>query len=134
MTQTLTRERKQKFLQILEMYYQDNPPTQEATDFNKEVKNICQACDINELMLGGITKVDKETGLKRKVIGMYPKYKLISSHAARRSFATNLLGKVPNQVIMDVAGWRLEKQMLAYNQATNLESAKILQKYWNEKY
>jgi len=37
MTQTLSRERKQKFLAILEEYYQDNPPSQDATDFNIEV-------------------------------------------------------------------------------------------------
>jgi len=37
MTQTLQRERRQKFLEILEMYYQDNPPTEEATKYNTEV-------------------------------------------------------------------------------------------------
>jgi DnaD/phage-associated family protein len=40
MTQTLRRERKQKFLKILELWYQDNPPTKEATDFNARVAEL----------------------------------------------------------------------------------------------
>ena len=37
MTQTLRRERKQKFLAILESWYQDNPPTRESTEYNERV-------------------------------------------------------------------------------------------------
>jgi len=40
MTQTLRRERKQKFFNILEKWYQDNPPTAEASKFNFEVAEI----------------------------------------------------------------------------------------------
>lgn len=46
MTQTLRRERYQKFLVILEKYYQDNPPTADATEFNKLVaKELSEAAD-----------------------------------------------------------------------------------------
>lgn len=37
MTQTLRRERKQKFLAILELAYQDNPWTQDAHDYNVRI-------------------------------------------------------------------------------------------------
>lgn len=40
MTQTLRRERRQKFLSILEMYYQDNPPSDDATEHNKMVAEL----------------------------------------------------------------------------------------------
>lgn len=36
MTQTLRRELRNKFEGILNQYYQDNPPTEEARIFNKE--------------------------------------------------------------------------------------------------
>ena len=37
---TLRQERIEKFLNILETYYQDNPPSQDATDFNKNIAEI----------------------------------------------------------------------------------------------
>ncbi len=40
MTQTLRRERKQKFYNILEKWYQDNPPTEDAAKFNFHVAEI----------------------------------------------------------------------------------------------
>ncbi|MGE4347921.1 MAG: hypothetical protein AB7D46_11000 [Flavobacteriaceae bacterium] len=84
-------------------------------------------------MIGGIIEVDKKTKIKRKKIGVYKKHQLITSHICRRSFATNLIGKVPNQVIMDVAGWSNEAQMFAYNKQTNRESAIKLKEYWENK-
>lgn len=36
MTQTLRRELKQKFLEVLESAYQDNPPTEDAQKYNAE--------------------------------------------------------------------------------------------------
>ena len=67
-----------------------------------------------------------------KVYGKYPKYELITSHICRRSFCTNLFGKVPNQVIMDVQGWKSESQMYDYNQQTNRESAIKLKAHWDK--
>lgn len=43
MTQTLDRERRQKFMAILEAWYQDNPPTQHATEHNKHVTELLVA-------------------------------------------------------------------------------------------
>lgn len=57
MTQTITRERKQKFLAILEAYYQDNPPTQESTDFNKEVAEI--------LALESLSRIEKYEPIRK---------------------------------------------------------------------
>lgn len=87
--------------------------------FNRKLKEICKLCDINEIMVGGklFTEIDSQSKkeVTRKKIGKYPKYELVSSHICRRSFATNLLGNIPNSVIMDIAGWKSEKQMLSYN-------------------
>lgn len=98
--------------------------------FNKQIKIVGMLAKIDDEMIGGIAKVDKETKIKRKVVGLYKKYKLITSHICRRSFATNHFGKVSNKVIMDVCGWKKEDQMLDYIKATNMESAIALKKHW----
>lgn len=102
--------------------------------FNKQIKTIGQIVDIDQEILGGISKVDKKTKIKRKEIAIYKKYMLITSHICRRSFATNLFGKISNSVIMAIAGWKSEQQMLDYVKLTNLENAKVLKEYWDQKY
>ena len=90
--------------------------------------------NIDQKIKGGITIVDEETGVKRKVYDVYKKYKLVSSHICRRSFATNLFGKVPNKVIQDIGGWAKEDMFLHYIKKTKRESADQLKQYWDEKY
>ena len=98
--------------------------------FNKLIKNIAQICEFDELMHGAVMEVDKRTGVKRKKVGVYPKYKLVSSHICRRSFATNLFGKIPNSDICALGGWSKEDMMLKYIKKTNRESAMVLKKHW----
>lgn len=100
--------------------------------FNDYIKIIGQIVEIDNEIPGAIVVVDEKTKKKRKEYGIYPKYKLLTSHICRRSFCTNLFGKVPNSVIMATAGWKSEAQMLAYVKKTNLENAKILEKFWEE--
>ncbi|WP_430611577.1 tyrosine-type recombinase/integrase [Flavobacterium sp. JP2137] len=112
------------------------PPKVLEQHFNREIKLICKECEINAEMLGGKTTIfidpitKKE--VKRKKVGVFKKYELVTSHICRRSFATNLFTQVPNSVIMAVAGWKSEKQMLDYNKQTNIESAMIVKRYWDE--
>ncbi len=47
MTQTLRRERKQKFFNILENYYQDNPPTEDARKHNLHVAELLADASIS---------------------------------------------------------------------------------------
>lgn len=112
------------------------PPKTFEQEFNREIKAICKLAKISTMIIGGKikTKVDSSTGedTVRKEVGEYPKHKLVSSHICRRSFATNHIGKLPNKVIMDVCGWKSEKQMLEYNKQTNLESAKMLAEFWEQ--
>jgi len=98
--------------------------------FNDKIKIIAQLCDINEEMIGGVMKTDPKTKIKRKVIGVYKKHQLITSHVCRRSFCTNLFGKVPNKVLIDICGWSNEEMLFNYNKTTNMESAIVLQKHW----
>jgi len=100
--------------------------------FNKRVKQICQVLEFDEMMMGGVVEIDPKTKIKRKVVKLYPKYKLISSHTGRRSFATNQFGKIPNKSLMDVCGWKSENQMLEYLQQSNMDAAKELKAAWEK--
>jgi integrase len=95
--------------------------------FNESIKDVCQNAKINEITKGLL--FDATT--KRNKLDYYEKYKLVSSHICRRSFATNLFGKVPNYVIQAVGGWSTEKMMLHYIKKSNREQAEELKKYWD---
>jgi integrase len=51
---------------------------------------------------------------KRVELGMYPKYELITSHAMRRSFATNYFGKIETPILMEITGHSRESTFLSY--------------------
>ncbi|MDV2492678.1 integrase [Elizabethkingia anophelis] len=96
--------------------------------FNENVKDLCREAGIDEIILGSL----KSPETKRKVKGYYPKYKLIASHTCRRSFVTNLYGKLPDLSIMAITGHKKHSQFLDYVKITNKEHVDKLEKYWEE--
>ncbi len=63
----------------------------------------------------------------------YKKYDLITTHTARRSFATNLYKDgVSALTIMKITGHRTEKAFLRYIKVTPNENALLLQRHWNK--
>ena len=62
------------------------------------------------------------------------KHELITTHTARRSFATNLfLSGFPSISIMKITGHRTEDAFLGYIKITPEDNAKLLQLHWQEK-
>lgn len=98
--------------------------------FNIHIKEVCRLVGLKGKIPGRLYDNVK----KRKILGSYEKYKLISSHIGRRSFATNLYGKISDSVIMGVCGWSNQKMMLHYIKKSNREHAVELKKYWEELY
>jgi integrase len=96
--------------------------------FNVHVKELCLVAKFTELIHG--SKINKET--KRKEEKIYPKWELVTSHICRRSFATNLYGKLDNLTIMAITGHQTETQFLKYIKITNTEKADKLKEYWNK--
>lgn len=96
--------------------------------FNEHVKEVCQEVGFKEKVHG--SKINKKT--KRKEEGLYHKYELVTSHICRRSFATNLYGKLDNLTIMGITGHQTETQFLKYIKITNTEKAEKLKDYWNK--
>jgi integrase len=69
---------------------------------------------------------------QRKILGEYPKWQMVSTHTARRSFATNHYGKLPTPVIMAATGHTTEKSFLVYLNKTAKDNALVLQEYWQK--
>lgn len=70
--------------------------------------------------------VNKNEGGKN-VEKTYPKYKLVSSHTARRSFATNAYkAGVPTIAIMKITGHTKESTFLKYIKVSAQENAEML--------
>ncbi|MCW3071116.1 MAG: Integrase family protein [Bacteroidetes bacterium] len=62
------------------------------------------------------------------------KAEMITTHTARRSFASNLyIDGVPAITIMKITGHKTEKAFLLYIKITPTENAKILQLHWQKK-
>ena len=96
--------------------------------FNLYIKEITKKVGLTQKIEG--SKINPET--KRKQKGIYPKHELVTSHICRRSFASNLYGKLPNMVIMAITGHQTEAQFLKYIKITPKENAQKLHEYWQK--
>ena len=97
--------------------------------FDQYIKQVCKLAGINELIehskvcmvddKGNIIEQDDKgnytsKGVKRTVKGVFEKWQLVGSHTCRRSFATNLYGKLETAFIMQMTGHTKESTFLAY--------------------
>lgn len=106
--------------------------------FNDYIKIICEKAGFTEVVSGAritetyVVEKGKKTTIFRKKLGKFPKYELVSSHICRRSFATNLYGKIDTLTIMKITGHKTEAQFLNYIKITPKEYAQKLKAYWTE--
>lgn len=96
--------------------------------FNEYIKKICEKAEINKPTIGLI----KEEGKKAKVKTTLPKWKTISSHVCRRSFATNYYTKIPTPLLMNITAHSTEKVFLAYIGKTTYDNAFQILDYFNK--
>ncbi len=113
---------------ILDRNNGEFPRAISSQKYNDYIKDVCELAGINELCKGG--KFNSES--KRKEIGNFPKWQLISTHVARRSFATNHYGKLPTPVIMAATGHQTEKMLLAYIGKSSQDNANVLREFWEK--
>lgn len=92
--------------------------------FNEQIKELCRLAGITEDVL-----INKNEGGKN-VEKIIPKYKLVSSHTARRSFATNAYkAGVPTIAIMKITGHTKESTFLKYIKVSAQENAEMLSRH-----
>jgi integrase len=85
---------------------------------NNYLKEVASLANIKELVETTITRAGK---VEKSVL---PKFKLISTHTARRSFATNLyIADIPAISIMKITGHKTERSFMQYIRITQEQNA-----------
>lgn len=104
-----------KVLAILEKRNGEFPYPLSDQKYNKYIKKICKIADLNQPTKGKLLQ-ETTVGSKkyRKKEGVYEKWKLVSSHIGRRSFATNHFGIIPISFMMNITGHSTEREFLNY--------------------
>jgi len=107
-----------KIKAILKKYKNKLPEAISNQKTNDYIKDIVEEAKINNLIETSVTK----GGTLTKTVT--PKYDLVSTHTARRSFATNaFLNGIPSISIMKITGHRTEKSFLTYIRVTAEQNA-----------
>jgi integrase len=111
---------------ILEKYNYELPPAISNQKFNDYIQEVCKACEINEQYSKRLTRAGKA----EIIVG--EKWEFISSHTARRSFATNWYKRgMPTMLIMAITGHKTEKEFKKYIKVTPEEQAELFEKFAN---
>ena len=110
-------------------YANSLPPAFANQIMNGYLKDIGKLAEFEESVLISKTIAGKKTSRTFK------KHELITTHTARRSFATNLfLQEFPAISIMKITGHRSEKNFMNYIKMTPHQNAEKLRKHWEKVY
>lgn len=110
----------EKIIQILKKRNWSFPRKMSEPRYNEHIKTVCEYVGIDEIVEGSLSivnndeRINKRKNNRRKVYGFYPKYKLVSSHIGRRSFASNNFGKIPTPLIMVATGHSSPAMLMKY--------------------
>jgi len=110
---------------LLDKYKGVLPKTISNQKFNEYVKQVAKMADFKEAITKQITRGGKQqTEIK-------PKWQLVTTHTARRSFATNMYkAGIPSITIMAITGHRTETAFLKYIKVTPQEHAEKMRDMW----
>jgi site-specific recombinase XerD len=114
---------------ILARYDGRIPPAISNQKTNEYLKDIAERVE----MLHETTPIT--TSIKgQRVVKNTPKWKLVCTHTARRSFATNeYKAGISTLTIMAITGHKTETSFLKYIKVTRREQAEILQLEWQKR-
>lgn len=131
-----------KVIEILDKRDGDFPKPISDPKYNLYIKQVCRIAELTEIIKGSkLTNINKdeendnkikndEVKQYRKESGMFPKWKLITSHIGRRSFATNFYGMIPTTYLINVTGHSSEALFLNYIGKSNKDLAMELTNYF----
>ncbi len=114
-----------KVIAILNKRKGNFPRKISSQNYNEYIKKVCKFSGLTQKIKGGL----KNPETNRKVIGIFEKWKLISSHVGRRSFATNNFGRIPTSLLAFATGHSTEKMFLEYIGKTDTQKAMQLAEY-----
>lgn len=108
--------------EILQRYNGKWPPAISNQKMNDYLKEVCQLAGITETVTKSITKGGQ------RITRTFEKWELVSTHTARRSFATNLYKMgVPTITMMSLTGHQSEASFLKYIKLSKEEHADKMQ-------
>ncbi len=109
---------------ILTKYGGKTPPKISEQKFNDYIKEVCKLAEITE------QTEKQQTKGGAKVATVKAKWEMVSSHTARRSFATNAVNNGLNiQTIMAITGHQKENTFKKYVKLSAGEHAEIMRKH-----
>ena len=108
---------------VLNKYPDQLPKIPTDQHFNREIKKVCKIAGINDKVMAEVKKGNLT------VTAPVPKYKVVTSHTARRSFATNLYRRgIPSTQLMFLTGHKTENAFLKYIKVSKEDNAKDVAK------
>jgi len=113
--------------EIIEKYGGKVPKSLSNQKFNDYLKEICRETGLTET-----TNIEKKEKPQENltISKYYKKWELISTHTARRSFATNMyLAGFDPISIRKITGHRTEKSFLSYIRLSGKENALVMSKH-----
>lgn len=108
---------------VLDRYPDRLPKIPTDQHYNRQLKDVCEQAGINEPIMA------EEKKGKMRVTSLIPKWKLVTSHTARRSFATNLYRRgIPSTQLMMLTGHKSETSFMKYIKVSGEDNAKDVAK------
>ncbi|CAA7196676.1 phage integrase SAM-like domain-containing protein [Chryseobacterium potabilaquae] len=104
------------------------PKVMDIQQYNDAIKEIARMAGLDEPL-----KVRKRMGYRSREINT-EKWKVISSHIGRRSFASNFYGKIPTPLLMQATGHSSEQMFLRYINTIDKERILSLSIYFDKVY
>ena len=99
---------------------------QKTNEYLKEIGKLVESLKTST------SKTYTKAGMK--LTQNFKKWEMLSTHTARRSFATNeFLAGTPTLTIMAITGHRTEKAFMKYIKVSNSEHAKLMQMHWEKR-
>ena len=96
--------------------------------FNEYIKDVCELAGLDVPTKGRIKVKQHQPSVK----DIYPKYKVITSHVCRRSFASNFYGRIPTPVLMNITAHGTERMFLNYIGKTTYDNAYQMLEYFSK--
>lgn len=145
-----TDQMKDGFIEIKEVIKTGNPLTipihpvvnKIVNKYNGELPRAISNQKFNEYLKEIAIKVKSlhtpfETTMTKgglKISKRLNRYELLTTHTARRSFATNLyLSDIPSITIMAITGHKTEKAFMRYIKLNSTDHAKLLKLHWERR-
>ncbi len=99
--------------------YDFDLPTKSLTNFNEDIKEVCRLAGFTDTIL---IKENRAGAEKEREVS---RYTMITTHTARRSFATNfILAKIPIHLVMAILGHKTEAETRKYARISESQAAK----------